>query len=137
MHHREGGEHRRLLVRALVLEQRAAQYVVGDVAVAKRRAASARADHLAAVADGEDRFVSQFDGQRNRAREQIAIAGSHRERVRQGRANTQRPHDAVIEAGADLDLVRTGLALDLCALGLDVVDVLEAVDRLAVGKQWP
>ena len=76
MHHREGGELRRLLVRALVLEQRAAYDVLGGVAVAERRAAAAGADHLVAVADVENRFVAQFDSERNRSQQQLSVPGS-------------------------------------------------------------
>jgi hypothetical protein len=41
------------------------------------------------------------------------------------------------KAGADLDLSRTDLALDVCAPGLNVVDVFESVDYLAVCQQLP
>jgi hypothetical protein len=124
VHHRHGGELRRLLVRALVLEQAAAHNVLGGVAVAGRRATAARADPLVAVPDGEARFVSQFDGERNSARKQIEVAARPHQGVRAADANEQCPDDALVEPRSDLDLVRGRLAPDLGAPRLDVLDVL-------------
>jgi hypothetical protein len=47
----------------------------------------------------------------------------------------QRPDDAVVGPGADLDLVRTRLAPDLRAPGVDVLDVVQVVDHLVACKQ--
>jgi hypothetical protein len=55
--------------------------------------------------------------------------------LRPGGASPESPDDAVGEAGADLDLVRSGVAPDLRAPSLDVLDVLESVDYLAAGEQ--
>lgn len=62
MRHHEGGERRRLLVRAFVLEQRPAHHVLGGIRVAERRATAAGADQLVAVSVGEGRFVAQLNG---------------------------------------------------------------------------
>ena len=97
MHHHEGRELRRLLVRALVLEQAAAHNVLAGVAVTERRATAARADQLVAVADGEDRFVLQFDSQRHRARKQIAVAARPDQGVRAADANQECPNDALVD----------------------------------------
>jgi hypothetical protein len=69
VHHRERSELRRLLARALVLEQCPADNVLGSAGVPERRAAVASADHLVAVPDDEDRFVLQIDGERDRVPE--------------------------------------------------------------------
>jgi len=79
--------------------------------------------------------VSQLDDEGNRAPEQIAVAPDLRVPSWLVGSEPQRPHDAVVEAGEDLDVVRTGLASDVRAPGFDVVDLIEAVDRLAVCEQ--
>ena len=122
-------------LRALVLEQAAAHNVLAGVAVTERRATAARADQLVAVPDGEDRFVSQFDSERNRARKQIAVAARPDQGVRAADANQERPDDALVEPRPELDLVRPRLAPDLCAPRLDILDVLDLLDHLAVCQQ--
>lgn len=54
--------------------------------------------------------MPQLDGQRNHARGQIAIAAYLRLPLRLLGPGLQDPDDAVVD-GADLDLVRTGIAL--------------------------
>ena len=122
MHHREGRELRRLLVRALVLKQAAAHHVLAGVAVTECRATAARADQLVAVRDGEDRFVLQFDGERNRACKQVAVAARPDQGVRAADANRECPDDAIVDSRSDLDLVRPRLAPDICAPRLDILD---------------
>lgn len=79
--------------------------------------------------------MSQFDGERNRSQEQIAVAPYLGVPLRPVGLRTDRPDDAVVEAGADLDLVRARLAPDLRAPRLDVLDVLQSVDNLAAREQ--
>jgi hypothetical protein len=67
------------------------------------------ADELLAVPDGEDRFVSQFDGERNRARKQIAVAARPYQGVRAAGAYEQRPDDGLVGPRSDLDLERTSV----------------------------
>jgi hypothetical protein len=69
VHHRQRSEPRRLLVRALVLEQCSADNALGGAGVPERRAAVAPADLLVAIPDDEDRFVPQIDGKRDRVPE--------------------------------------------------------------------
>jgi hypothetical protein len=68
-----------------------------------------RCDELLAVPDGEDRFVSQFDGERNRARKQIAVAARPYQGVRAAGAYEQRPDDGLVGPRSDLDLERTSV----------------------------
>src|SRR5512132_413581 len=109
MHHHEGRELRRLLVRALVLEQAAAYNVLGGVAIAEREATAARADQLVAVPDGEDRFVLQFGGERNRARKQIGVA------ARPTRASERQTRTNTAQTTPSLNPVRTLILSNLSA----------------------
>lgn len=116
VHHRHGGEPRRLHVVGHSSSNRTPPTISSaGVAVAERGATAARAEQLVAVPGGEGRFVSQFDGERNRSQEQVAVAPYLGVPLRPVGLRTDRPDDAVVEAAADLDLVRTRFAPDLRA----------------------
>jgi hypothetical protein len=79
--------------------------------------------------------VSQFDGERNRARKQIAVAARPHQGVRAAGANEQRPDDGLVGPRSDLDLVRARLAPDLGAPRLAVADVFDRMDHLTACQQ--
>ena len=81
--------------------------------------------------------MSPCDGERDRARKQIAVAARLHHGVRAVDADQHRPDETIVESGSELDLVCPRLAPDLCTPGLAVVDVVDLVNHVAGCQQMP
>jgi hypothetical protein len=79
--------------------------------------------------------VAAFDRNGHGLRQQVAVALDVPRMCRGIGPEAQRPHERVVEPGADLCLVGARLAPDLCAPGIYIRDLVETVDDLAARQQ--
>jgi hypothetical protein len=137
MHDRQRGVLRRVVVRTVALEQRAAEHLVGRVGVADRRTTLAPEQRLVPVSDDYFRLVAMRHSERydplQHPYESMALI-----KPRDRRALSEHGIDeTVLDAGTHLDPISARLTLDLRTPLLDIDDVLALADHVTARQEPP